>query len=178
MQAALTKKEKTARSEELKKKILFEEEEDTQKDKYLTFHIGTEDYAVDIKYVNEIISIQNITPVPNIKKFIKGIINLRGNIIPVIDVRLRFGINEKEYTETTCIIVTNINSVQVGLIVDEVSEVLNIPEDKISPPPQTNKGAKSRFIQGIGRIGKKVKVMLNLYKLLYDEEKISADIKE
>lgn len=154
------------------KRAMFLEDEDTQKDKFLTFHIGNEDYAIDIKFVNEIISIQKITPVPNIKKFIKGIINLRGNIIPVIDVRLRFRIPEIEYTDKTCIIVTNINNIQVGLIVDEVSEVLTIPEDRISQPPQTNKGAKSRYIQGIGRIGKKVKVMLNLSKLLYDEEKI------
>jgi len=153
------------------KQLQLIEDEDTQKDKFLTFRIGNEDYAIDIKYINEIISIQKITSVPNIKKYIKGIINLRGNIIPVIDVRLRFHIDEKEYTDKTCIVVTSINNVHVGLIVDEVSEVLSIPEDKISPPPQTNKGAKSRYIQGIGKDGQKVKVMINLFKLLYDEEK-------
>ena len=134
------------------KQLQLIEDEDTQKDKFLTFRIGNEDYAIDIKYI-------------------KGIINLRGNIIPVIDVRLRFHIDEKEYTDKTCIVVTSINNVHVGLIVDEVSEVLSIPEDKISPPPQTNKGAKSRYIQGIGKDGQKVKVMINLFKLLYDEEK-------
>jgi purine-binding chemotaxis protein CheW len=148
-----------------------EDDENTLKNRYLTFNIGDEEYAIEIKYVIEIIGIQKITPVPNIRKFIKGIINLRGNIIPVVDVRLRFKMEEMEYNDRTCIIVILVNNNSIGLIVDEVVEVVNIPETEISPPPQTNKGAQSRFISAIGRVENGVKIILNTSKLLYDEIK-------
>jgi purine-binding chemotaxis protein CheW len=144
-------------------------DEDTQKDKYLIFIINEEFYAIDIKYVTEIIGIQKITEVPNIKKFIKGIINLRGNITPVINIRSRFNIPEIEFTERTCIIVVSFLNFMVGLIVDEVSEVLNISQDKISPAPHTNKGSKSRFIDCIGKIENKITIILDLNNLLYDQ---------
>ena len=124
---------------------LLNDDEDTQKDKYLSFKIGNEEYAIEIKYVIEIIGIQKITSVPNIKKFIKGIINLRGNIIPVIDVRMRFKMDTIDYDDRTCIVVIDADNVSIGLIVDEVLEVLNIDESRISPPPQTNKGAQSKI---------------------------------
>lgn len=156
--------------------MLLEEDEDTQKDKYLTFHIDNEEHAIEIKYVNEIISIQKITAVPNVKKFIKGIINLRGNIIPVVGVRKRFNLEEIDFDEKTCIIVTNHNENAVGLIVDEVAEVLSIPEDAVAPAPQTKKGSHSRFIQGIGKVGDEVKIILNIEKLLYDTDEKKVDI--
>ncbi len=148
-----------------------EEDEDTLKNRYLTFNIGSEEYAIEIKYVIEIIGIQKITPVPNIRKFIKGIINLRGNIIPVVDVRLRFKMEEMEYNDRTCIVVILVNNNFIGLIVDEVVEVVNIPEKDISTPPQTNKGAQSRFIHAIGRVDNSVKIILHTSRLLYDEVK-------
>ena len=149
---------------------LFEEEEDTLKDRYLTFHTGKQTYAVEIRYVTEIIGIQKITKVPNIKKYIKGIINLRGSIVPIIDIRTRFNMPEIDYNERTCIIVVNINDTEVGLIVDEVSEVINIPEDIQSSPPETNKGTESRFISGVSKISETIVIILDIYRLLYDEK--------
>lgn len=118
---------------------VLEMEEDTQKGKFLTFSLGKEDYGVEIKYVTEIIGIQSITEVPDLPAYINGIINLRGKIIPVMDVRLRFGKTVREYDDRTCIIVIDINDISIGLIVDRVSEVINIPESEIVPPPQLDK---------------------------------------
>jgi purine-binding chemotaxis protein CheW len=148
---------------------LRDDDENTMKNRYLTFNIGDEEYAIEIKYVIEIIGIQKITPVPNIRNFIKGIINLRGNIIPVVDVRLRFKMHEIDYNDRTCIIVVMVNGNSIGLIVDEVVEVVNIPENQVSAPPQTNKGAQSRFISSIGKVEDSVKIILHISKLLYDE---------
>ncbi len=148
---------------------IFEEDEDTQKDKYLTFRIADEDYAIEIKYIIEIIGIQNITRVPNVKSYIKGIINLRGIIVPVVEVRKRFGLSLAEYDDRTCIIVVDVNNISIGLIVDEVAEVVTISENERSPSPSTNKGSHSRFIQAIGKVGDQVKIILDIYKLLYEE---------
>ncbi|MFP4369280.1 MAG: chemotaxis protein CheW [Candidatus Kapaibacterium sp.] len=142
--------------------------EDTLADRYLTFRLGNEEYALEIRYVIEILGIQKITEVPNIPKFIKGIINLRGMIHPVIDVRKRFGLKPEEYDERTCIIVIRFdNSASIGLIVDEVSEVVTIRKEQISPPPQTKKGSQSKYISGIGRMEEGVKFILDIDKLLY-----------
>ncbi len=94
-----------------------EEDDDTQKDKYLTFRLDVEDYGIEILHVKEIISIQKITDVPDLPDFVKGVINLRGQVIPTIDLRLRFGISPKEYDERTCIIITHMNDIPVGVIV-------------------------------------------------------------
>lgn len=145
-------------------------DEDTLKDRYLTFKIGIEEYGIEIKHIIEIIGIQKITVVPNIKNYVKGVINLRGNITPVIDIRKRFQLEPIDYNDRTCIIVVQLRTSSVGLIVDEVQEVMNIPEDKISPPPLTNKGSHSRYIQGIGKVGKQVKILLNINKILYDDD--------
>lgn len=148
----------------------YEEEEDTLLNKYLTFHLAEEDYAVAIEFVIDIIGIQRITNIPDTEKFVKGVINLRGKVIPVIDVRLRFRMKEKEYGNRTCIIIVNIKETAVGLIVDQVSEVLDIMPDKIDPPPTTGKKTKSKFIQGMGKVGDSVKIILNIEKLLFEEE--------
>lgn len=145
--------------------------EDTLRDRYLTFRLAGQEYAFEIKYVTEIIGIQKITEVPNILSYIVGIINLRGIIYPIVSVRKRFGLDVVDYTDRTCIIIVRVNNDGVGLIVDEVSEVMNIKENQISPPPQTNKGSQSRFISGIGKIGEHVKIILDINKLLYDEKR-------
>ena len=111
------------------------EEEDTQKDKYLTFSLGDEVYGIDIRVVIEIIGIQKITNVPEVPDYVRGIINLRGKIIPVVDMRLRFRREYREYTDRTCVIVVEINGVLIGLIVDGVSEVLDIAEKNVVQPP-------------------------------------------
>jgi len=143
--------------------------EDTQRGRYLTFIIGKEVYGIEIKYVTEIINMQKITEVPELPEYIKGIINLRGKIIPVMDVRLRFRKEAKEYNDRTCIIVVDIEDISVGLIVDSVSEVITITEDNIVPPPDTNTGFNNRYIKGIGKVGDEVKLLLDCGKLLTDE---------
>lgn len=147
-----------------------EDDEDTQKDKFLTFNIKTEDYGIDIRHVTEIIGIQKITEVPDVPEFIKGVINLRGKVIPVMDVRCRFKLQPKEYDDRTCIIVVNINETTVGLVVDRVSEVVNIPENQIEPPPTVGKKGANCYIKGIGKIGDEVQILLDVNRLLYDEE--------
>lgn len=143
----------------------FYENEDTQRDKYLTFHLAAEDYGIEIKYVTEIIGIQKITEVPDMPRFIKGVINLRGKVIPVMDVRKRFGLPSREYDVRTCIIVVNINESAIGLVVDEVREVVDIPARQVEPPPKTGSGAGSGFVQGIGKVGDEVKIILDITQL-------------
>lgn len=144
-------------------------EEDTQKEKYLIFVLDNESYGISINNIIEIIGIQPITLVPELPDYIKGIINLRGKIIPVMDVRLRFKKEFREYNDRTCIIVIDIEGLGIGLIVDRVSEVLVIQEQDIVPPPNLNK-ITNRFIRGIGKIGKEVKLILDCDKLINDED--------
>jgi purine-binding chemotaxis protein CheW len=147
-----------------------EDNEDTQEDKYLTFVIDREDFGIEIRHVTEIIGIQNITEVPDMPAYVKGVINLRGKVIPVMDVRLRFGVTERPYDDRTCIIVININEQPVGLIVDRVLEVLDIQKGEIEPPPKIRKGKSNRFVQGMGKVGDQVKILLDANRLLFDEE--------
>lgn len=145
-----------------------EEDEDTQEDKFLTFVLNKEEFGIEIRYVTEIIGIQSITGVPDMPPYIKGVINLRGKVIPVMDVRLRFGMEERAYDDRTCIVVICINEQSVGLIVDRVSEVLDIPKTNVEPPPKGGRGENSRFIQGMGKVGDQVKILLNANQLLFD----------
>lgn len=146
------------------------ENEDTQKDKYLTFHLAGEDYGIEIRYVIEIIGIQSITDVPDMPSFIRGVINLRGKVIPVMDVRARFNLDDREYDDRTCIIVVNIDGTEVGLVVDEVSEVADIPGVNVEPPPKTSKNNENSYIQGMGKINNDVKILLDVHKLLFSGE--------
>jgi len=147
----------------------LEMEEDTQKGRYLTFSLGQEIYGIEISYVTEIIGIQAITKIPELPEYVKGIINLRGKIIPVIDVRLRFRKEPRDYNDRTCIIVIEIKNISVGLIVDSVAEVLRIPDSEIVDPPQLNKGC-NRYIKSIGKVGNEVKLILDCEKLMSEEE--------
>lgn len=149
---------------------VVENVEDTQKGKFLTFSIGREEYGIGIKYVTEIIGIQEITEVPELPDYVRGIINLRGKIIPVMDVRLRFKKEPKEYNDRTCIVVIDVKDISIGLIVDHVSEVLNINEESIVPPPNSRTGFHNRYVNGIGKVGNEVKLLLDCEKLLNDKE--------
>jgi purine-binding chemotaxis protein CheW len=152
--------------------------EDTQKGKYLTFSIGKEQYGIEIRYVTEIIGIQTITGVPELPEYVRGIINLRGKIIPVVDVRLRFRKEFMEYNDRTCIIVIDIFDVSIGLIVDTVAEVLNIDEGNVVPPPDVKTGFQNRYVKGIGKVGNDVKLLLDCEKLLGEGvvENISSNL--
>lgn len=161
----------TATNKELlQEDLLSEEDEDTQRDRYLTFHIGDEDYGIEIEHVIEIVGIQKITEVPEMPEFVKGVINLRGQVIPVIDVRARFRMEPREYDDRTCVIVVRIKETSVGLIVDTVSEVRNIPADCVSEPPRVAHGTSTRYILGLGKVGEEVKILLDVDKLLFDNE--------
>ena len=145
------------------------EEEDTQKDKYLTFSLGDEVYGIDIRVVIEIIGIQKITTVPEVPDYVRGIINLRGKIIPVVDMRLRFRREYREYTDRTCVIVVEINGVLIGLIVDGVSEVLDITEKNVVPPPDL-KASQNKYIRGIGKLEASVVLLLDWEKLFSEDD--------
>lgn len=145
------------------------EEEDTQKDKFLTFKIENEFYGIEIKYVIEIIVIQDISKVPELPEYIKGIINLRGKIIPVMDVRLRFKKEEKEYNDRTCIIIIEMGDTFMGLIVDSVSEVVNIPDGELVNPPEVSR-YNNEYIRAIGKTSNGIKLILDCNKLLSYED--------
>lgn len=145
-------------------------EEDTLKNRYLTFSIGQEVYGIEIRYVIEIVGIQKITAIPELPQYVKGIINLRGKIIPVMDVRLRFKKEPKDYNDRTCVIVIDVKGTSIGLIVDTVSEVISIPEQDIVEPPQMNKGVSNKYIKKIGKVGNDVKLLIDCEKLLTEDE--------
>jgi purine-binding chemotaxis protein CheW len=139
--------------------------------KYLTFNLGREEYGIGILKVREIIGLMQITAVPHTPSYIKGVINLRGSVIPVLDLRAKFNMEAQEYTDRTCIIVVEVRgesgSVLVGMIVDSVSEVLNISESEIEPAPSFGGNAVDRenFL-GMAKIKGKVKILLEVDKVI------------
>jgi len=138
--------------------------------KYLTFTLGEEGYGLEILKVREIIGLMEITSVPQTPGFIKGVINLRGKVIPVIDLRLKFGMEEAEVTEETCIIVVDIGEMLMGILVDTVSEVVDIPAEKIEPPPTFGSNISTAFILGMGKYQDNVKILLDIARVLSQEE--------
>jgi len=149
----------------------WDEDEDTMKDRFLTFCIDNEDYGIEIEYITEIIGIERITEVPDMPVYVKGVINLRGRVIPVIDVRTRFNLSACDYNDRTCVIVVQLDDTSIGLIVDTVDEVVDIPEDQISPPPTISQGASGQYLKGMGKQENSVVILLDVHKLLYEEKK-------
>ena len=147
---------------------------DKQRNKYVTFKSGNEYFGLKIEYVNEIIVYQEITEIPESEDYIKGLINLRGKIIPVIDVRIRFKQEAMEYTDRTCIIIVNVNDMVVGLIVEKIAEVVEIKEEDILPPPKVVIGGEdklqNRYVYGIGKVGDSVKLLLDPESILKDDD--------
>jgi purine-binding chemotaxis protein CheW len=144
---------------------------DIQSGKYLTFLLAEEEYGLPIKKVKEIIGIMDITHIPKTPEYVRGVINLRGKIIPVMDLRLKFGLESKEYNPRTCIIVIEIENQeirrQIGIIVDTVSEVVNVQQGEIEPPPQYGVGAQEAegFLLGLGKVKGKVILLLDTHKV-------------
>lgn len=147
-------------------------EEDGEKGKFMTFQTGNEIFGISISYVNEIIVIQPITAIPEVEDYVKGLINLRGKIIPVIDVRARFNLEPIEYTDRTCIIVISVKNMSIGLIVERIAEVENIMDEDIVPPPKIGNrdNLKNKFVYGVARTGDTVKLLLDPEKLIKDED--------
>jgi purine-binding chemotaxis protein CheW len=127
-------------------------------------------FGIEIRFVTEIVGLQKINDIPECPDYVKGIINLRGKIIPVIDMRLKFKKNQVEYDDRTCIIVIDIQKITVGLIVDNVDEVVNIPDASIVPPPSFRTGFQSRYIKGIGKSGDDIRLLLDCELLFADDE--------
>lgn len=142
--------------------------------KYLTFYLGEEEYGIGILKIKEIIGLIPITPVPQTPIYIKGVINLREKVIPIVDLRVKFGMEQKEYSDRTCIIVSEIKgekgSILVGIVVDSVSEVLNIKAEDIEETPMLGNGFESDYILGMAKTNGRVKILLDIDKILGVEE--------
>jgi purine-binding chemotaxis protein CheW len=141
--------------------------------KYLTFSLANEEYGLEILKVREIIGIMDITAMPQMPPFVKGVINLRGKVIPVIDLRLKFGLEPAEYTEQTCIVVVDVGSL-VGVIVDTVQEVLDIDGGQIDPPPPLGAAVDTSFVLGMGKVKDDVKILLDIDQVLGSDELMAA----
>jgi purine-binding chemotaxis protein CheW len=141
----------------------------TRSGKYLTFHLGAEEYGIRVLKVREIVKIQHITGVPDTPAEIRGVINLRGKVIPVIDLRLKFGLAEKEYDQRTCIIVVEAHGRSqglMGIIVDEVSEVLNLQDGDVQDTPDFGKEVETPYLLGMAKVKDKVKILLDIDQVL------------
>ncbi len=142
--------------------------------KYLTFSMADEEYGIGILKIKEIIGMMPITTVPQAPEFVKGVVNLRGKVIPVIDLRLRFGIDAIDYTERTCIIVVEIEgtagTVQIGIVVDSVSEVLNIKGEDVEDTPTFGTSLKTDYILGMAKMEGGVKILLDIDRVLSQDE--------
>jgi purine-binding chemotaxis protein CheW len=138
--------------------------------KYLTFALGHEEYGLEILKVREIIGFMEITAVPRTPSYVKGVINLRGQVISVVDTRAKFGMPQTQRTDGTCVIVVEIaadqHKLSIGMIVDHVCEVLNVPAEQIEPPPQFGSSVDTDFIRGMGKVGNSVKILLDIDKVL------------
>ena len=145
-----------------------------QDGKHLVFLLGGASYGIPILTVLDINGLMEITPIPKTPDYIKGVINLRGKVIPVMDLRLKFGMAEKEYDKQTCIIIVNVSVVgknkQIGVLVDTVSEVFDIPLAEIEAPPEYGTQVDEGFINGIGKVKGKLVVLLNIEKVLHTDE--------
>lgn len=142
----------------------------TKQGKYLTFTLGSEEYGLEILKVREIIGYMSITLVPQTPHYVKGVINLRGQVIPVIDLRLKFGMMEEEITDQTCIIVveikTNAGKIQTGVVVDAVSEVLDIKENELEEPPQMGNQMDNSALLAMAKVGGNVKILLDIDRVV------------
>lgn len=147
---------------------------DARAGKYLTFHLANEEFGIRVLKVREIMGLQEITAVPQTPSHIKGVINLRGKVVPVIDLRLKFGLPIAEYTQRTCIIVTQVqgesSSVLMGIVVDGVSEVLNLTGPEIEDTPDFGEEISGRYLLGMAKIKGKVKILLDIDKVLTAQE--------
>jgi len=144
----------------------------------VSFHLGSEEYGVDISQVQEIIRMVEITHVPRAPRFMEGVINLRGQLIPIIDLRTRFAMPRADHTKSTRIVVTEIGSKKVGIIVDSVSEVINIPLEQVEDAPDMIAGVGTEYIQGVGKVHERLIILLDLTMVMTGEEKAQLDTME
>lgn len=147
---------------------------DVRAGKYLTFQLANEEFGIRVLKVREIMGLQEITAVPQTPAHIKGVLNLRGKVVPVIDLRLKFGLDAAEYTQRTCIIVTQVNgesgSVLMGIVVDGVSEVLNLTGQEIEDTPDFGEAITGQYLLGMAKVKGKVKILLDIDRVLSTQE--------
>jgi purine-binding chemotaxis protein CheW len=144
----------------------------------VSFHLGSEEYGVDISQVQEIIRMVEITHVPRAPRFMEGVINLRGQLIPIIDLRTRFGMPRTDHTKSTRIVVTEFGSKKVGIIVDSVSEVINIPLEQVEDAPDMIAGVGTEYIQGVGKVNDRLIILLDLTMVITGDEKAELEAVE
>jgi purine-binding chemotaxis protein CheW len=147
---------------------------DVRAGKYLTFQLDKEEFGIKVLKVREIMGLQEITAVPQTPSHVKGVINLRGKVVPVVDLRLKFGLPAAEYTQRTCIIVTQVQGesgpVLIGIVVDGVSEVLNLTGQEIEDTPDFGDEAGVRYLLGMAKVKGKVKILLDIDQVLSTQE--------
>jgi len=158
--------------EEMQDSDFFNETDDEiQDNKFLMCRIGNESYGIDIQHVTDIIELQKITEVPDMPEYVKGVINLRGQVIPVIDMRIRFRLEEREYDDRTVITVVQVKNNSIGFIIDTATEVQDIPEKDIDPPPKFQEDeTKQKYIFGLGKMESEVIILLDIEKLVGEAE--------
>lgn len=142
---------------------------------YLTFVLGTEEYAIDILKVQEIRGYEQPTVIANAPPFIKGVINLRGTIVPIVDMRIKFGVGKVEYTPFTVVIILNVGSRVVGIVVDGVSDVTALRSDQVRPAPEFSATVDTRYIQGLGTIGERMLIVVDIARLMLSSEMALMD---
>ncbi len=140
--------------------------------KYLVFDLGSEEFGIQVLKVREIMGVQDITAVPQTPAYVKGVINLRGSVIPVVDLRLKFGLPEIEYTQRTCIVVVQVeaDAALLGIVVDAVAEVLNLAAGDIEDTPEFGQGAAASYLLGMAKVKGKVKILLDIDRVLAGRE--------
>ncbi|WP_297203856.1 chemotaxis protein CheW [uncultured Brachyspira sp.] len=144
----------------------------------VTFRLGSGEYAIDIMQAKEIIKMEKITLIPNAPDFVEGVINLRGNIIPIIDLKKRFNLEEIEGDKNTGIIIVKIEDVDMGIIIDSISKVVSIANSDIQPPPPMLSGIGQKYIKGVGKLEDKLLVVLDLEKLFTTDDDDEPDVSE
>ena len=137
---------------------------------FVTFTLGDEEYGIAILKVQEIIGYPGFTKIPNMPSFVKGVINLRGSVVPVIDLRLKFAMQEREYDTYTVIAILEVEEKVIGVIVDAVSDVITLKEDEMQPTPDFSSGVKVEFISGMGRKGDTLIILLDIDRVLSEGE--------
>jgi len=144
-------------------------------DEYLTFSLGDEDYAVDILKVQEIRGYENVTRLPDSPEFIKGVINLRGVIVPIVDLRIKFALGEAHYDALTVMIILNIGSRIIGIVVDRVSDVVRLPADEIKPSPDLGGSVDTRHLSGVATVAERMLLLLDIERMLLSGDMALTD---
>ncbi len=152
-----------------------EQKREGELNQLISFIVGQEEYGLDILLVKEVIRIREITRLPKAPRFVKGIINLRGDVIPIIDLRDRFGLEHREYSQTTRVIVVDVEGKLVGMVVDAASQVVRIPGDQIDPPPPIVGGLSAEYIKGVGKLEERLVILLNIDRILSPQEKVELE---